>query len=300
LNNLVKVIFFGNIFYGVIAVFMAIETNLLHGYGINQFPFYLLIFFGSWIYYTMIYVRSIHPASTNARVVWYRSNLPAIKKVLYVVLILVGIFLVILLAKNYRSFIHLNLLQWLLALSVPLVAALYTFHPPIIFTKKFRQIGWLKPFIVGFTWSGWVTVYPLLVYQMQHGHSLSNPVFPNLLFWLSNFIYITILAIIFDVKDYYSDVRHQLKTFPAQYGIHNTYRYILLPATLVNIAITIAFQVQQQFTFTQSFIQLIPFGILLVLVLLPQKDRSIFHYLVVIDGLMLLKAICGIISIQFF
>jgi 4-hydroxybenzoate polyprenyltransferase len=298
LNNLVRIIFYGNIFYGFCALAMSIETNLIHGYSLNEFPFYLLVFFGSWIYYTMIYVRSTSAHSTNPRIVWYRQNFRNIKRVLYCIVIIEFLLLIAFISMYFQGMFYLSNIQWMLVLSVPLVAALYTFNIRIGKIKKFRQIGWLKPLVIGYTWTGWVTIYPLIIWQMQYAPTQHFKVLPHPLYWLQNFIFITILAIIFDVKDYKSDLKSRLRTFPTRLGIVSTFRWIILPVTIINIIIVSWFQ-WHHFSWLQSCIQLIPFGLLLWIAMKHQNQRNILYYLVAIDGLMLLKGICGIISVLY-
>ena len=297
MNNLVKILFYGNIFYGFCAVALCIESNLLQGFSINYFPFYLLIFFCSWIYYTMIYVRSSTAYANSPINYWYRVNIQKIKRILFTIVILVAGLFVFFIVQNYVALKTLTIGQWLLLASIPLSGLLYTFQLPISFLKKFRQIGWLKPFIIGYTWSGWVTLFPTIAFQLQQ-QKQGPPIYPNLQLWFLNFLFITVLAIIFDVKDYNIDVRKRLKTIPAQLGIANTYSYVIIPFSLLTIIVLLWFQTKQPFTFAQIFIQLIPFVLLITEVLKRHKQQNIFYYLVYIDGLMLLKAICGIISIQ--
>ncbi len=293
-------IFYGNYFYGICAVALCIETNLIHNLSLDIFPFYLLIFSCTWIYYTMIYVRSVGARNYDERTLWYRRHLKIIKLLLKLALALVAAFILYLLIKNLNSFYGFKVFQWLMILVFPLVAALYTFKFPLFNSKKIRQIGWLKPFVVGFTWSGWVTVYPVLVWQVQAGVSPGNPVIPSGLFWLQNFLFISILAIIFDIKDYRTDVRLRLNTYPAKLGIRNTFRYVIYPVFIFNMIVFFLFQRQKNFSPVQTFLQLLPYLFLLWVILTHRKPREVLYYLVAIDGLMFLKAICGMISISFF
>ncbi len=174
----------------------------------------------------MIYVRSAGAKNYNERTLWYRSNLPVINTLLRFTLALSAAFLLYILFYNWNTFRSVTSFQWILIFAFPLAAALYTFKIPLSYIKKIRQIGWLKPFVVGFTWAGWVTVYPLLVWRVQRGSLAPTPVLPSALFWLQNFIFISILAIIFDIKDYRTDVRFKLNTYPAKLGITNTFRIV--------------------------------------------------------------------------
>lgn len=296
----IEVIFYGNFFYAICAVALCIETNLVHNLSLDVFPFYLLIFFCTWIYYTMIYVRSVGTKNYDERTLWYRRNLKIIKLLLKITLALVATFTVYLIIKNLLAFYWFTAFQWLMIFAFPLVAALYTFKFPFFYFRKIRQIGWLKPFIVGFTWSGWVTVYPLLVWQVQRADSAKVTVIPSGLFWLQNFLFISILAIIFDIKDYRTDLRLHLNTYPAKLGIRNTFRYVIYPVAILNIAVFFLFQRQRNFSYVQTVIQITPYLLLIWVILTHRKPRRVLYYLVAIDGLLLLKAICGIISISFF
>jgi len=300
LRNLIRIIFYGNIFYGFCAVALCIETNLAHHVSLNDFPFYVLIFFCTCLYYTMIYVRSAGAKNYDERTLWYRRHLQLIKLTLKVILALVVIFILYLLLKNLHAFYWFSPFQWLLILAFPLIAALYTFKIPFFYFTKIRQVGWLKPFVVGFTWSGWVTAYPLLVWQAQRGDATKSAVIPSGLFWLQNFLFISILAIIFDIKDYRTDMRSNLNTYAVKLGITNTFRYVIYPAVIFNIAILFLFQRQQNYLPVQTVIQIIPYVLLTWVILTYREPRKVLYYLVAIDGLMFLKAICGIISISFF
>lgn len=298
MNIIVRIIYFGNVFYGLCAVALCIETNLLLGLSINHFPFYLLIFFGSWIYYTMIYIRSTQARANKVINQWYRVNLPAVKAVLYCILVLEGLLVLFLFFYHFNAIKNVSALQWLLMSTVPLAGGLYTFNLPFAFARRLRQIGWLKPFIIGITWAGWVTIFPVVVWQIQYA-APGETILPGLLLYLVNFLFISALAIIFDVKDFLVDVKKRLQTIPAMLGIDNSYRLVILPITLLCMGIYYAFQLQQAFTFAQVFLQMIPLLLLLAAVIRPFRGQHIFYYLVVIDGLMMLKAICGIISIKF-
>lgn len=300
LRHSIQVIFYGNIFYGICAVALCIETNLFHEASLNVFPFYLLIFLCTWLYYTMIYVRSVSPKSYDERTLWYRNNLSTIQILLKFTLLLVTIFLLYLLIKNHQALRSFTFIQWVMILTFPLFAALYTFKIPGVYFRKLRQIGWLKPFVVGFTWSGWVTVYPLLIWQVQRGYLNKNYMMPSFLFWLQNFLFISVLAIIFDIKDHRTDLRNNLNTYPAKLGIRNTFRYVIYPVTILNIFIFFLFQSQRSSPLVQTIIQTIPYVLLVCMLLTRRNTKSVLYYLVVVDGLMFLKAICGIISISFF
>lgn len=297
MNKFIAVFFYGNIYLGICAVLLCIETNLLTNISLNVFPFYLLIFFCTCMYYTMIYVRSVGAKNYNERTLWYRTNLSEIKKTLQIALFVVIIFLLYLLLKNIHTLLLLSPSQCLLIILLPLIAGWYTFSPTVFRLKKIRQTGWLKPFVVGLTWSGWVTVYPILISKVQTSQESINLISPYLLLGLQNFLFFTIVAIIFDVKDYRTDANQQLKTFPVILGIRKTFRFIIIPLTFLNLVIFFIFQRQEKFSAGQTILQLIPYLLLILILVKHRQQKSLLYYLVAVDGLVFAKALFGIISI---
>jgi 4-hydroxybenzoate polyprenyltransferase len=182
----------------------------------------------------------------------------------------------------------------------PFVAGLYTFKVPFFYFPKIRQIGWLKPFVVGLIWSGWVTAYPLIFGQIERADPRANFVLPSVWFWLQNFLFISILAIIFDIKDLRTDARFNLNTYPARLGIINTFRYVIYPLAIFTVIAFALFHIKAKLLLVQIFIQTIPYLLLTSVILTHRKPKNLLYYLVAIDGLMFLKAVCGSISILFF
>ena len=300
MNKLIRSFFYGNIFLGICAVALCIETNLLSNISLNIFPFYLLIFFGTCIYYTMIYVRSVGARNYNDRTLWYRRNLVVIKATLRYSTMVAFIFLSFLIWKNVRTFLLLSLWQFILIVAFPLMAAWYTFAPGFLRIKNIRQIGWIKPFIVGLTWAGWVTIYPVIIWSVQMKAIPAITLLSLLLLWFENFLFFSVNAIIFDIKDYRTDTYHQLKTYPVILGIRNTFRFIIIPVVLLNLTVFFLLQWQKNFTLPQTLIQLIPYTLLIFIILNYRQGRSVLYYLVAVDGLVFLKAVCGIASILLF
>ncbi len=297
MNKFISVFFYGNIFLGICAAALCIETNLLTGITLNVFPFYLLIFFCTCIYYTNIYVRSVSVKNYNERALWYKNNLTTIRKTLTVAILLVIIFLMFFVLKNWYALLSLSSTQMLLVITLPFIAFWYTFSPAVFRLKKIRQTGWIKPFAVGFTWAGWVTVYPVVISKVQTGRPIVTIISACILLWLQNFLFFSINAIIFDIKDYRTDSHYQLKTYPVIFGIKNTFRFIIIPLILVNLIIFTLFQLQQNFSFLQTLIQLIPYMFLVFIIAKYRQGRSVLYYLAAVDGLVFLKAVCGIASI---
>ncbi|MGI8633768.1 MAG: UbiA family prenyltransferase, partial [Segetibacter sp.] len=249
------------------------------------------------IYYTRIYIKSVRTKNFNERTVWYSHNLSTIKVFLTIAVVLIAVFFILLITVNLSRLVMLSPAQILLITAFPLAAAWYTFTPRAFRLIKIRQVGWIKPFIVGLTWAGWVTIYPVIIWQVQRNQMVSAPVTSLVLLCLQNFLFFSINAIVFDMKDYRTDAYHHLKTYPVVFGVRNTFRYIVSPLIILNLVVFFLFQAYHTFTILQILIQLIPY-VLLVFILLKYKNgRSVLYYLVAVDGLVFLKAFCGITSI---
>jgi 4-hydroxybenzoate polyprenyltransferase len=183
----------------------------------------------------------------------------------------------------------------------PAIALIYTFNIlPFSETKKLRRIGWLKPFAIGLVWSGVVSVYPIIFYQIQVGSHAPFFALPSGLLWLKNFIFVSTLCIMFDLKDYESDKQEGLKTYAVQLGISKTISFIIIPLVCIGIFTFLKFHASIPASNVFAIIlNLIPYLLLLICAYSLRKHKSIIYYLFVIDGLMIVKAVCGIAGVLF-
>lgn len=293
----VNFFFYSNFYLGLCATTLCLETTLITGLPLNNFSFYLIIFFCTLIYYTRIYVRSVSTKNSNERTVWYSKNLVAIKTSLRLAFFFVIILLLIYIVTNLAQILSLTLWQVLLIATFPFAAGWYTFTPRFLRVAKIRQTGRIKPFVVALTWAGWVTIYPVIGCHIERNQSFEGLIIPLTLLALQNFLFFSINAIIFDIKDCRTDQYFKLKTYPVVLGVQNTFRFVLWPLILINLVVFFLFQHQQDFTLPQTLIQLIPYLMLVFVVVGYRHGRRVLYYLAAVDGLVFLKALCGIISI---
>lgn len=109
-------------------------------------------------------------------------------------------------------------------------------------------------------------------------------------------MFCTVNAIMFDMKDYAIDSNRQLKTFVVQIGLKKTIFYVLLPLLLLGMLSLSVFAYTMHFSLVRYLINLIPFVLTALVAYSMNKRKNIFFYLIVIDGLILVKALCGIIA----
>lgn len=276
------------------------ETNFQLGIVLAPPIYYLFLFAGCVWYYTQSYTTEASYTASNQRAHWYKTHIVQVKysqNILLVTALLSGI---ILLTQNWNRILELHYFEWLLALIFPITAVLYYESiSPKKPTHNLRSIGWLKPFVISFVWSGVISVYPLLYNHLENGthFELSSMA---IWFFIKNLIFISILCILFDIKDYAADHNSQLKTFVVQLGLRKTLYFIIAPLSLIGFSSFLLFTLNHHFQVLRICVNSIPFILLIIVTWSMQRRKSILYYLAVIDGLMLIKAACGIIGVLLF
>lgn len=292
-------IFYGNYFYGLCAVTLSIEAALQQRFPLNGFVYFFLVFIAAVLYYNYPYARKYMAASNNPRTNWYIRHYNFVRWNQIVSTIILLVAFILFLYYHGNAVLAMKPLHWLMAFIFPFVAALYYGINFLSYRYNIRKVGWLKPFIIGFTWAGLVTVYPVLFYNIMHLQDYEPNVVAFFLF-LKNFMFVSVLCIMFDVKDYATDHTSHLKTFVVKIGLRKTIFGILLPLSILGLLSFIYFAVDHRFHTMRILLNTLPFILLLLAAGSLRKRRPLMYYLVVIDGLMLVKAICGIIAMWFF
>lgn len=293
-EKLFNTFFFGNYFYGICAVALSIEASLQQGFPLNHPLWYILLFAGTVIYYTIAYLHEKNSTSINPRTIWYKNHQQWIKKsqrIFTVVASIAGLYLLV----HYRSgFLFIKSWQFLIALLFPLLALWYYGDAiPWLRKSSLRSKGWLKPFVIGFIWAGVVNIYPAMLSAIGNNSSYEPNIFHCLLF-LKNGMFIAMLCILFDIKDYATDYNEELKTFVVRFGLRKTLFYIIIPLTAIGLGTFWAYGIAHQFPLFRMIINTIPFILLIIVTYHMHRRKSILYYLAIIDGLMLVKALCGI------
>jgi hypothetical protein len=286
-------IFYGNYFYGICAVAQAIEATLQQGVPLNGWMYYCITFVATVFYYNYPYVRKYTTESTDPRTSWYTKHYSFVQWNQRVFLFILSLSLIGFLYRYHELIRHISLTHWLLILIFPAVALLY--YGINFFSAKYnlRQTGWLKPFIIGFTWAGMVSVYPVLFYDIVHEQAYQFTAIGSLLL-LKNLMFISVLAMMFDIKDYAADSHNQLNTFVVKIGLRKMIFYLFLPLPLLGVLTFLSYATLHHFHLLKMVLMMIPFFLLILAGFSLKKRRTLMYYLVIIDGLMLVKAAFGI------
>lgn len=299
-NPVVRFIFFGNYHYGVCAIALAIEAANQQQVSINHWSFFLLLFSTTVWYYLYAYQHSNPQDLDNERVAWYFAHQKTIRTLQFVHLAMMVTALSVFLKHVWANLASVNSLAVMVLLVFPLVATLYYGAESTVLGKfNLRQLGRLKPFVIGFAWAGPVTVYPVLFSNMENRIPYQITLVGSLLF-LKNFMFIAMLGIMFDIKDYAYDHRQSLGTFVTRTGLRKTIFTILVPLSTLGLGTFIIYGITRDFSAMKIILNTIPFVFLTIVAWSLAKRKSILYYLIVVDGLMLVKAICGTIAMTFF
>ena len=293
-------IFFGNYFYGLCTIGLSIEAALQQRFPLNSLGYYAAVFCVTILYYTKAYIQETTFETNNKRLLWYRQH----KKFVYAsqmfFTILLSVIGVVFIKQFYAEVLHMPAYHWLLIAVFPSFAAFYYGVEGKTFGAiNLRNIGWLKPFIIGFVWGGLVTVYPVFYYDIIHKVGY-QPTFIGSLLLLKNFMFVTVLCIMFDIKDYAMDHNQQLKTFVVKVGLRRTIFFILIPLCILGLGTFLAYGFTHNFSTMKILLNLIPFILLIIVAFSMKRRRPILYYLAIIDGLMLVKALCGSIAMIYF
>ena len=297
LYRLFRSFFFGNYFYGLCAAALSVESCLQQSAALNSVAYYTVVFAATVLYYTYAYLDDTNPNADNERSRWYERNR---QLVLYSQILLTAVFVVSMIVFIVEQPLHLfqfSFYYWCILLVFPLTAVLYYgVQMPWMCQYNLRDTGWLKPFFIGFVWAGAVSVYPVLFSDLAKGEVYHLGLFKILLF-VKNFMFITVLCIMFDIKDYANDHNSELKTFVVHLGLRKTIFYILLPLCVIGLGVFLSYALVNHFSLLRIILNTIPFILLIFVAYSMYQRKSILYYLAVIDGLMLVKAICGSLGV---
>lgn len=300
-RSVIKVIFFGNYFYGLCIVALSVEAGLQQQYPLNSLSYYVLAFIATVLYYTKAYVPSKAVNSLNPRTRWYARNRKEILLSQWVLTVVLVVLSAVYLYRHMEGFIKMPLLNWILLAAFPILALLYYGIDQRFFgSYSLRSIGWLKPFVIGLIWAGTATVYPVLFNGVERQSDYYEVTMVGSFLFIKNFMFISVLCIMFDIKDYAADHNKRIKTFVVKVGLRKTIFYIILPLSALGLASFLVVALLRGFSDMMILINLIPFISLLIVAYSMHRRQSIFYYLAIIDGLMLLKGICGSVAMSFF
>lgn len=290
--------FLGNYFYAVCVVGLSVDASLKQRLPLSSPIYYAWVAAATVFFYTMPYVARLEP--TDERLEWYGRHRP------FLFWSMLANLLVVLLSGGWLAYrygealLERSAFEWFCLLAFPILAVSYYGRFPGHDADRplltgLRQIGWLKPFVIGVVWAGLVTVIPAVFSRMEHGGHFEPDLLHAVLF-LRNAMYVSMLAILFDVKDFASDTHHRLMTFVVLAGLYQTIFFVIVPLSAAGMALFVYYGVTHVFHVMRIVLNMVPFALVVLAAWSLRRPRSVMYYFVAIDGLLFVKAGCGIVA----
>ena len=283
---------FSNFFYGISVLALQWQTAILLSLSFANPWFYLATFSATLLYYSHAYLFDASTVVTDERMQWYRRHTGRIR----VSQGILSLLLLIAILQLAPSLFPASLLSLWPAIVFPMLAALYYGGiQPGKAPFNLRKYGWLKPIIIALVWGGIGTLIP----EWWASASLHQPYIPSspaLLLLLQQGLFILVLSILFDVKDYAADHNLQIKTWAIRVGPGQVLRLIILPLAVMGVIAETYPCFTAGYPPYYALLNTIPWVLLILACQSLTRHRSVVHYLWVIDGLIPLKAAIGIIA----
>ncbi len=288
LLNWKGLLFWSNAFYGICAILLSIESSL---FILHKFPnplVLLLIYLGTILYYTHSYLQESKSKNCNERIIWYQKNkqLLIVRQIFYTCLCM------------YIGCIHLNFVQVIIQTSVFTKILLLTtgilslaYYIPTI-TKvpfiNYRSIGIFKSVAIAWVWTFVCCFVPVW---------LAAPYNPNLFekfylaYLLHLFLYVFVLAILFDIKDLNIDHKLNVRTIVLNFGPERTINTIVVPIMIVYYMLVIFLSTTMLHSYTYLWIQAFIAIVTYLIAISILRKTSILMNILLVDGLLVFKAL---------
>ena len=283
-----------NHFYGLCATLLSIESTVVF---LNQAPSIFTIAFiylTTLVFYTHAYLNESSEGIYNERSSWYAKN----KKYLLirqVVFSLIIIYLALFKLGSIELFLTASISTKCVLLFSIIISAFYYF--PFLNSNFFtgiRSWGVTKSASIAWVWAVMCCLVPLLFTDKLAIQQLI-PTTHFLLYFSQLFIFILLLAILFDIKDLIRDKEEMVNTIVLKYGVDETIQKFATP--LIIIYFIISFIIY--YLYHQTILYLLAQLLLLLMVYFAistiKKVKSIHYNILLIDGLMIVKALIGIV-----
>ena len=292
ISGILRWVVFSNLFYGISVLALQWQTAIVLSLPFAGFWFYLATFSASILYYSHAYLFDTSTKAADERMQWYRRYAIGVR-------VSQGMLTFFLLFATWHLLPGLfpaSASSLWPAISFPLLAALYYggFQPGKA-PFNLRKYGWLKPIIIAVVWSGIGTLIPEWWAAANHHHPYV-PSFLAILLFLQQGLFVLALSILFDVKDYAADHNLQIKTWAIRVGPGQLLRRIILPLAILGVIAETYPCLTAGYPPYYALLNTIPWVLLIFACQSLKKNRSVVHYLWVIDGLIPLKAGIGIIA----
>ncbi len=293
LLRIIKAFYLSNLFYGVCAVLLNIETCFILKLPIDL-KLNICIFCAVTAYYLYCYLYEDNSSMKNERVAFYvKYRKPLLA--LFVINCLIGVFMLLqILIERHPDYCHIPIIFWLFLIGSIFISIFYTgLHIKLFRKISLRNFGVLKPFFIALVWASLVSFSAALFSSLS---DLKPNVFTLFIIFINNFIFISILDILFDDKDIESDKENGIYTLNVRMNKRTLMATILYPLILFQL-------ISQSYLFDtfsiskeKNLLAFLLMGIFFFLLIKRQSYSSSIQWTdyIWIDILMILKSIMGI------
>ena len=285
-----------NQFYGICAVLLAIESNVLLLHTIPKVLFLLTIHLVTVLYYTHAYLHEDQEGIYNDRSNWYKRNRRYLK-IRQAIYTIVCLWLLMVKLSAIRLFLHAPLTLQLIFLASFALSAIYYLPNYAFFPfKSLRNKGILKSAAIAWVWTVLCCMTPL---WFSTGSNFLN-MLSTIAFWahfIQLFSFILILAILFDIKDLYRDKEAFVNTLVVKHGVDFTIHKIVLPLLMLSFLFTLLGHYWQGVSFMHLLSRLFVLVLIYFVSRIVVYQKAIHVNMLLIDGLMIIKAILSIIVV---
>ncbi len=154
-----------------------------------------------------------------------------------------------------------------------IISTLYYLQP-----FNLRRYGYIKPFLISMVWVISCSLVPLIENDLLTSHSVW--------FLASQFVFISVLCMLFDIKDNDADYLSGVNTYANRFGV-NTTKIICCGLVIIGFSCFYKFNSDPIFLMKSVILRLI----LLVTILLTNENKHSFYYYLWIDGLLIIQTI---------
>jgi len=292
----IGVLLWSNQFYGICALLIAIESSVLILHAIPPFPILACIHLSTVLFYTNAYLLENVGGIYNERTSWYLKNKKYLlfRQTVYFGALLYYFFTRINLGRVYEN----NSFFAPIALCISLLVCVFYYLPHFFpkYTFSSRNNGVLKTISIAWVWTFTTCIFPLWFAPnfktVEFGISCW-------LYTIQLFIFIFILAILFDIKDVNRDQHEKISTIYLKVGKEKFNTRVLLPILILYGTLHFVDYIFFQHAIIFLVIQLLITFLVFIVSKIVMKMKSIYMNIILIDGLMIIKAFLSLIYFFF-
>lgn len=169
-----------------------------------------------------------------------------------------------------------NNLSWLsigIMVGAEIISTLYYLQP-----FNLRKHGYIKPFLISLVWVISCSLVPLIENDLLTAHSVW--------FLTSQFVFISVLCMLFDIKDNDVDYLSGVNTYANRFGVRITK---IICASLVIIGFTCFYMFDRNSDYIIASVILRT--LLLGTIFFTNENRHSFYYYLWVDGLLIIQTI---------